>query len=47
MKGTLQNIPYVLTMSDPEPLLDIEQAARFLNVSETSLRRWTNDGKKA
>ena len=28
-----------------EPLLDIEQAARFLNVSETSLRRWTNDGR--
>lgn len=33
--------------SDPEPLLDIEQAARFLNVSETSLRRWTNDGRLA
>ena len=30
-----------------EPLLDIEQAARFLNVSETSLRRWTNDGRLA
>jgi transcriptional repressor of dcmA and dcmR len=30
---------------DSEPLLDIEQAARFLNVSETSLRRWTNDGR--
>ncbi|MEX2283887.1 MAG: MEDS domain-containing protein [Gemmatimonadota bacterium] len=26
-------------------LLDIEQAARFLNVSETSLRRWTNSGR--
>ena len=25
-------------------LLDISEAARFLNVSETSLRRWTNDG---
>lgn len=47
MKGMLQNIPYVLTMSDSEPLLDIEQAARFLNVSETSLRRWTNDGRLA
>jgi transcriptional repressor of dcmA and dcmR len=33
--------------NDPEPLLDIEQAARFLNVSETSLRRWTNDGRLA
>lgn len=28
-----------------EPLLDIKQAAMFLNVSETSLRRWTNDGR--
>lgn len=26
-------------------LLDIEQAARFLKVSETSLRRWTNAGR--
>lgn len=26
-------------------LLDIQQAAKFLNVSETSLRRWTNDGR--
>jgi excisionase family DNA binding protein len=25
-------------------LLDISEAAQFLNVSETSLRRWTNDG---
>ena len=33
--------------ADAEPLLDIEQAARFLNVSETSLRRWTNDGRLA
>ena len=32
-------------MDESEPLLDIEQAARFLNVSETSLRRWTNDGR--
>ena len=30
-----------------EPLLDIKQAALFLNVSETSLRRWTNDGRLA
>lgn len=34
-------------MKDTEPLLDIKQAARFLNVSETSLRRWTNDGRLA
>jgi transcriptional repressor of dcmA and dcmR len=34
-------------MTDPEQLLDIEQAARFLNVSETSLRRWTNAGRLA
>jgi hypothetical protein len=31
-------------MSDPEDLLDIKQAARYLQVSETSLRRWTNGG---
>lgn len=35
------------TMGDSETLLDIEQAARFLNVSETSLRRWTNAGRLA
>ena len=34
-------------MTDSEQLLDIEQAARFLNVSETSLRRWTNSGRLA
>lgn len=34
-------------MSDSEALLNIEQAAHFLNVSETSLRRWTNDGRLA
>jgi transcriptional repressor of dcmA and dcmR len=34
-------------MTDSEQLLDIEQAARFLNVSETSLRRWTNAGRLA
>jgi excisionase family DNA binding protein len=34
-------------MSDSEELLDIEQAARFLSVSETSLRRWTNSGRLA
>ena len=31
-------------MSDANELLDIGEAARFLNVSETSLRRWTNAG---
>ena len=34
-------------MSDDDTLLDISEAARFLNVSETSLRRWTNDGRLA
>jgi excisionase family DNA binding protein len=33
--------------SDPEDLLDIKQAARYLQVSETSLRRWTNGGQLA
>src|SRR5690348_458674 len=33
--------------SDTEDLLDIKQAARFLRVSETSLRRWTNTGRLA
>src|SRR4051812_43824984 len=31
----------------PEELLDIKQAAGFLQVSETSLRRWTNAGRLA
>lgn len=31
-------------MNGPNELLDISEAARFLNVSETSLRRWTNSG---
>ena len=31
-------------MSEANDLLDISEAARFLNVSETSLRRWTNAG---
>ena len=31
-------------MSDASELLDIGEAAQFLNVSETSLRRWTNSG---
>jgi transcriptional repressor of dcmA and dcmR len=31
-------------MSDANELLDIGEAAKFLNVSETSLRRWTNAG---
>lgn len=30
-----------------EPLLTIEQAARYLNVSKASLRRWTNHGRLA
>ena len=30
--------------SESEDLLDIKQAAKLLNVSETSLRRWTNSG---
>jgi excisionase family DNA binding protein len=34
-------------MSEPDEYLNIEQAARFLNVSETSLRRWTNSGQLA
>jgi transcriptional repressor of dcmA and dcmR len=33
--------------SEHEDLLDIKQAAQFLNVSETSLRRWTNAGRLA
>ena len=32
-------------MSDQNRLLDIKEAAQFLNVSETSLRRWTNSGR--
>jgi len=32
-------------VTDREPLLDIKEAAEFLNVSETSLRRWTNAGR--
>src|ERR1700681_205398 len=31
-------------MTEGNDLLDIGEAARFLNVSETSLRRWTNAG---
>jgi len=31
-------------LSDTVELLDISEAARLLNVSETSLRRWTNAG---
>ncbi len=34
-------------MRDSEGFLDIKQAARFLNVSETSLRRWTTSGRLA
>jgi excisionase family DNA binding protein len=32
-------------MARHEALLDIKQAAQFLQVSETSLRRWTNSGR--
>jgi len=32
-------------IADPNELLDIGQAAAFLNVSEASLRRWTNSGR--
>src|SRR2546427_5485561 len=32
---------------DPEELLNIKQAAELLNVSEISLRRWTNEGRLA
>jgi excisionase family DNA binding protein len=31
-------------LSDTVELLDISEAAQYLNVSETSLRRWTNAG---
>jgi transcriptional repressor of dcmA and dcmR len=34
-------------MADRDELLDIKQAAELLNVSETSLRRWTNAGQLA
>lgn len=34
-------------MSENDTLLDIKDAARFLSVSETSLRRWTNSGRLA
>jgi excisionase family DNA binding protein len=34
-------------VNDSEDLLDIKQAAGFLGVSETSLRRWTNLGRLA
>jgi excisionase family DNA binding protein len=34
-------------MTDSNELLDIASAAAFLNVSETSLRRWTNAGRLA
>src|SRR3979490_3021485 len=30
-----------------ERLLNIKQAAKLLNVSEVSLRRWTNEGRMA
>jgi excisionase family DNA binding protein len=34
-------------LTDREDLLDIKQAAQFLKVSETSLRRWTNSAQLA
>src|SRR3979411_2766981 len=34
-------------IADSNGLLDIGQAAAFLNVSEASLRRWTNSGRLA
>jgi excisionase family DNA binding protein len=34
-------------LADGNELLDIGQAAAFLNVSEASLRRWTNSGRLA
>jgi excisionase family DNA binding protein len=34
-------------MDDRDDLLNIKQAAEFLKVSETSLRRWTNSGRLA
>lgn len=34
-------------MKAPEDLLDIKQAAALLNVTETSLRRWTDAGRLA
>ncbi len=34
-------------MTDANDFLDIGEAAQFLNVSETSLRRWTNSGALA
>ncbi len=32
-------------MTESERLLTIDEAARYLNVSKTSLRRWTNSGQ--
>jgi transcriptional repressor of dcmA and dcmR len=34
-------------MRESEEFLNIKQAARYLNVSETSLRRWTNSSRMA
>ena len=47
MRAMSDNLSNGDVVDESEPLLDIEQAARFLNVSETSLRRWTNDGRLA
>jgi excisionase family DNA binding protein len=34
-------------MSKPKPLLTLDEAATYLAVSKTTLRRWTNDGRLA
>ena len=34
-------------MDNPSGLLTLEEAARYLGVSKTSLRRWTNEGRLA
>jgi transcriptional repressor of dcmA and dcmR len=47
MRPSSDIAPDKLRTEDAETLLDIEEAARFLHVSETSLRRWTNDGRLA
>ena len=44
LNPTLGSAPPGGGSTDAIELLDISEAAQFLNVSETSLRRWTNDG---
>ena len=43
----MPDVPAPSTADTLEPLLTLEQAARYLNVSKASLRRWTNDGRLA